>query len=60
MKSYYRVMLGSKSRHADECFKGNFIGTDFGIRKDLTNDLHENWREFNKEFIPVWLKKPSR
>lgn len=56
MKSYYRVMLGSKSRHADECFKGNFIGTDFGIRKDLTNDLHENWREFNKEFIPVWLK----
>lgn len=56
MKSYYRVMLGSKSRHADECFKGNFIGTDFGFRQDLTPDLHENWREFNQKFIPIWLK----
>lgn len=56
MKSYYRVMLGSKSRHADECLKGNFIGTDFLIKEDLTHKLSDNWREFNQEFIPVWLK----
>jgi restriction system protein len=56
MKSYYRVMLGSKSRHADESLKGNFIGTDFGFRQDLTLDLYENWREFNQKFIPIWLK----
>ena len=31
MKAYYRVMLGQKSVYADECFTGNFIGTDFGI-----------------------------
>jgi hypothetical protein len=25
MKSYYRIMLGAKSSHAEECYKGNFI-----------------------------------
>lgn len=56
MKSYYRVMLGKKSIHADECFAGNFIGTDFDIHQDLTNKLPEEWRAFNKEFIPIFLK----
>lgn len=55
MKSYYRVMLGQKSIHAEECFTGNFIGTDFGITQDLTNKLPDEWRVFNKEFIPVFL-----
>jgi restriction system protein len=55
MKNYYRVMLGKKSIHANECFKGNFIGTDFDIREDLTNKLSEDWRDFNKHFIPVYL-----
>ncbi len=55
MKSYYRVMLGQKSVHAEECFIGNFIGTDFGISQDLTKKLPDEWREFNKEFIPVFL-----
>lgn len=55
MKSYYRVMLGQKSVHAEECFTGNFIGTDFGINQDLTKKLPDEWRVFNKEFIPVFL-----
>ncbi len=55
MKSYYRVMLGPKSVHADECFSGNFIGTDFGINQDLAKKLPDEWRAFNKEFIPVFL-----
>jgi len=55
MKNYYRVMLGRKSVHAGECFSGNFIGTDFGITQDLTNKLPEEWRAFNKEFIPIFL-----
>jgi restriction system protein len=49
-------MLGPKSRHSDECYKGNFIGTGFLNYIDLTNRLHENWRDFNLEFIPYWLK----
>ncbi len=57
MKRYYRIMLGSKSKHADECYKGNFIGAGFNIDRDLTNQLPDNWKEFNQKFIPVWLEK---
>jgi len=57
MKNYYRIMLGRKSAFADECFKGNFIGANFDIDLDLTKKLTENWRDFNREFIPIYLKK---
>lgn len=50
-------MLGRKSIFADEAYKGNFIGADFGLDIDLTNKLPNNWREFNKEFIPKFLEK---
>lgn len=55
MKNYYRVMLGKGSKHAEECFDGNFIGADYEISQDLTKKLPEAWRAFNKEFIPVYL-----
>lgn len=55
MKSYYRVMLGQKSIYAEECFAGGFIGTDFGINQDLTKKLPEEWRTFNRQFIPIYL-----
>lgn len=57
MKQYVRIMLGRRSIYAEECFKGNFIGADFGIYQDLTKDLPDNWRDFNHKFIPVWLEK---
>lgn len=57
MKTYYRLMLGAKSVHAEECFKGNFIGVDFGIHQDLSGHFHDTWKDFNKEFIPVYLEK---
>lgn len=56
MKTFYRVMLGQKSAYAAECFAGNFIGADFGIAEDLTGKLPEEWRDFNAEYIPVYLK----
>ena len=56
MKSYYRIMLGRASAFAVECHQGSFIGADFGIEQDLTHDLPDAWREFNKKFIPVYLK----
>jgi len=56
MKRYIRLMLGAKSAHIDECLKGNFIGADFDIQQDLSKHLYENWKEFNKKFIPVWLE----
>lgn len=61
MRSYYRIMLGAKSIHADECYKGNFIGADFDIKQDLTGKLPDNWRDFNATFIPIYLENhPSK
>jgi restriction system protein len=56
MRNYYRIMLGAKSVYAEECHKGNFIGTDFDIKQDLTGKLPDNWRDFNAKFIPVFLE----
>lgn len=55
MKTYYRVMLGQKSKHAQQCFDENFIGADYGIAEDLTGKLSDAWRDFNAAFIPVYL-----
>src|SRR5689334_9919023 len=48
-------MLGSKSRYADNCLAGNFIGVDFGIKENLAGKLPEEWRAFNARFIPVYM-----
>lgn len=48
-------MLGRWSAFAQECFAGNFIGVDFNIYQDLTGQLPDEWRDFNKKFIPVFL-----
>jgi restriction system protein len=57
MKNYYRIMLGRKSAFAKESYKGNFIATGFIKDRDLSKDLGENWRDFNKEFIPLFLEQ---
>lgn len=54
-------MLGRKSAYAEEAYKGNFIAAGFIQDKDLTHHLSDNWREFNKEFIPIFLEqKPGK
>lgn len=55
MTNYFRLMLGQKSAHAPECFAAGIIGVDFGIHEDLSQKLPEEWRAFNKQFIPVYL-----
>ena len=49
-------MLGRKSIHAESCFNGGFVGTDFDVHYDLSGRLSDNWRDFNKEFIPIYLE----
>ena len=56
MSAYYRIMLGRKSCFAEECFEGGFIGADFGIHEDLSGNLPDQWKQFNKQFIPIFLK----
>lgn len=57
MNNYYRIMLGRKSAHAADCFAGGFVGADFGIREDLSTQLPDEWREFNRKYIPVFLSE---
>jgi restriction system protein len=57
MKNYYRLMLGRGSIHAQDCFSGGFVGTDCDLGVDLTGKFPDEWREFNKEFIPMFLEK---
>ena len=56
MKRYYRVMLGKNSMHAEQCAQENFIGADYGIQENLTGKLPDDWREFNRKYIPIFLK----
>lgn len=52
---YYRVMMGRKSVHLQECLKGGFIGVNYEIDQDLTHELSDDWRAFNRKFIPIYL-----
>ena len=56
MKSYYQVRLGKGGSFAEQCLREGFIGADFQLGQDLTGKLPDQWRAFNKEFVPVWLK----
>lgn len=53
--SYYRIMAGAKSVFAQEFLEGGFIAANWNIDQDLTQDLPDDWREFNHRFIPVYL-----
>ena len=55
-KKYNRIILGKANSYADICKAEGFIGVDFLADIDLTNHLHEDWHDFNKEYIPVWLE----
>lgn len=48
-------MLGKGSRHAEECLAGGFIGAGWFGDTDLTGRLPDDWRTFNREFIPLYL-----
>jgi restriction system protein len=56
MKQYYRIMLGKKSSAAEECYNGNYIGAGFYREEDLSSFLTDDWKDFNKIFIPKYLE----
>lgn len=49
-------MLGRAGRFAKMCREEGYIGANFDIKKDLTDSLPENWRQFNEQTIPLWLE----
>ena len=56
-KYYYRVLLGGKNKYAELCREKGFIGVDFSINQDLSPFLHDDYRDFNKEYIPLYQAK---
>jgi restriction system protein len=56
MKSYYRIMLGANSVYANELVNEGYVGVGFLEEVDLTGTLATNLRDFNKEYIPIYLK----
>jgi len=56
MTNFYRLMLGQGSAFAEQCFEFGFIGVDFNINVDLSSDLADDWRDFNKLMIPRWME----
>lgn len=55
MRNYNRIMLGRGSCFAEECVKGGYIGANFDIPQNLSKDLPDDWRVFNKKFVPVYM-----
>lgn len=54
-------MLGRGSVHAEEAHVGNFIGAGWLEDIDLSNKFPDDWREFNRTFIPIFLEhNPDR
>jgi restriction system protein len=61
MRSYYRVMLGKKSSHAELCLNDGFIGADFGVAQNLTESLKLDWKDFGKNVAPIYAaKRPDK
>ncbi len=56
-RDIYRIMLGPKSIFADLCHREGFIGGDWNMDLDLTGQLPDDFRAFNRRFIPVFLEK---
>lgn len=53
---YYRIILGQKNMYAAEARENNYVGVGFMPDTNLTQKLTDNWRDFNKEFIPLFLE----
>lgn len=55
-KSYYRIILGKANSLFEEGYVGGYVGVDMGLAEDLTSKLPDDWREFNKKYIPIYLR----
>lgn len=55
VKEYRRIMLGRKSIYAEEGIEGGWIGGGWLHGIDLTGKFPDQWRDFNREMIPVYL-----
>jgi len=57
MDNYWLVRLGKGNCYIEEALRDNFIGAGFLGDIDLTDKLPDEFRSFNQEMIPIYLKK---
>ena len=55
MKKYNRIMLGKGGLFIEECIADGYIGADFEINEDLSNNLPDSLKAFNARYIPTYL-----
>ena len=48
MKQYNRIMLGRGGKFAKQCREEGYIGANFDIYQDLSDELPDNWHKFNE------------
>ena len=58
MRSYFQVRLGKANIYATECLSRGYIGTSWFEEINLEKILQESadWRSFNREMIPIYMK----
>jgi len=60
-KKYSRLRMGRNNEFFQKLYDGNFIGVDFDLNIDLSNELSDNWREFNKKYVDyITEKNPNK
>lgn len=55
--NYLRLVLGKQHSFAKDCFENGYVGVNFNMDIDFSNDLPENWRDFNRKYIPEYLSR---
>ena len=54
-RSYYRIMLGPKSSHAEQCIAEGWFGGSWSIEGDLKHALSGDLRAFNTHVKPIYF-----
>ena len=56
MKKYFRLMLGSGSKYAQDCIDNNYVGIDFGFNESLKPYLVGGWSEHKDSLKAAFIK----
>lgn len=56
MTTFARVSLGKQGKFSDLALREGWIGTGWLAAVDLSAELPNSWRDFNKKFIPVVME----
>ena len=54
---FMRLRTGIEHQHFNFIYSGKYISVGFGLDIDLSDSLFDNWRDFNKKYIPEILQR---